>query len=111
MALMVFISGIRGIFGSDLIPENLSRYSCAFGTWLEGQSVVVGRDTRVTGQICEDIVVSSLQSIGCDVIKVGVVPTPTVAMSVLKHKAGGGIVISASHNPAEWNALKLLNSK
>lgn len=111
MSLMISISGIRGIFGTDLTPENITRFSCAFGTWLEGKPVVVGRDTRVTGQLCEDAVTAALQSVGCDVIKVGVVPTPTVAMSVLKHNAGGAIIISASHNPAEWNALKLLNSK
>ncbi len=70
----------------------------------------MGRDSRVTGQICEDIVASTLMSVGCDVVKVGIVPTPTVAMGVLKYKAAGGIIISASHNPAEWNALKLLNS-
>lgn len=108
---MISVSGIRGIFGTDLTPENLTRFTAAYGTWLEGGTVVVGRDTRVTGQICEDIVCSTLQSVGCNVIKVGVVPTPTVAMSVLKHHASGGIIISASHNPEEWNALKLLNNK
>ncbi len=108
---MISVSGIRGIFGTDLTPENLTRFTAAYGSWLKGGKVVVGRDTRVTGQICEDIVVSTLQSVGCDVVKVGVVPTPTVAMGVLKHKANGGIIISASHNPSEWNALKLLNSK
>jgi phosphomannomutase len=111
MALMVSVSGIRGIFGTDLTPENLVHYSAAFGTWLNGGKVVVGRDSRVTGQICEDIVTAALQSTGCDVIKTGIAPTPTVAMTVLKHKAAGGIIISASHNPAEWNALKLLNEK
>ncbi|MGK7370022.1 MAG: hypothetical protein ACNS64_07385, partial [Candidatus Halalkalibacterium sp. M3_1C_030] len=111
MALMISVSGIRGVFGSDLTPQNLTRFTAAFGTWLEGGNVVVGRDTRVTGQICEDIVCATLQSVGCNVIKVGVVPTPTVAMSVLKHKAAGAIIISASHNPSEWNALKLLNEK
>lgn len=111
MSLMISISGIRGIFGTDLTPENITRFSSAFGTWLEGKPVVVGRDTRVTGQLCEDAVTAALQSVGCDVIKVGVVPTPTVAMSVLKHNAGGAIIISASHNPAQWNALKLLNGK
>lgn len=111
MALMISVSGIRGIFGSDLTPQNLTRFTAAYGTWLNGGTVVVGRDTRVTGQICEDIVCATLQSVGCNVIKVGVAPTPTVAMSVLKHKAAGGIIISASHNPSEWNALKLLNSK
>lgn len=110
MALMISVSGIRGIFGTDLTPENLARFTAAYGTWVKGGTVVLGRDSRVTGQICEDIVASTLMSVGCDVIKVGIVPTPTVAMGVLKHKAAGGIIISASHNPAEWNALKLLNS-
>lgn len=111
MALMISVSGIRGIYGTDLTPENLARFTAAYGSWTGSGTVVVGRDTRVTGQICEDIVVSTLQSVGCDVVKAGVVPTPTVAMSVLRHGAAGGIVISASHNPAEWNALKLLNGQ
>lgn len=108
---MVSVSGIRGIFGTDLTPENLVTYAAAFGTWLNGDTVVVGRDSRTTGQICEDIVTATLQSVGCDVVKVGIAPTPTVAMAVLKHKAGGGIILTASHNPEEWNALKLLNDK
>jgi phosphomannomutase len=111
MALMISVSGIRGIFGTDLTPQNLSKFTAAYGTWLQGGTVVVGRDSRVTGKICEDIVAATLASVGCDVIKVGIAPTPTVAMGVLKHKAAGGIIISASHNPAEWNALKLLNEK
>lgn len=111
MSLMVSVSGIRGIFGTDLTPENLVTYTAAYGTWLKGGVVVVGRDTRITGQICEDIVCSTLQSVGCDVIKIGIAPTPTVAMSVLKHKAQGGVILTASHNPEQWNALKLLNSK
>ncbi len=110
MALMVSISGIRGVFGTDLTPENLARFTAAYGTWVNGGTVVLGRDSRVTGQICEDIVASTLMSVGCDVVKVGIVPTPTVAIGVLKYKAAGGIIISASHNPAQWNALKLLNS-
>lgn len=110
MALMVSVSGIRGIFGVDLTPENLARFTAAYGTWVKGGTVVLGRDSRTTGQICEDIVASTLLSVGCNVIKVGIVPTPTVAMGVLKYQAAGGIIISASHNPAEWNALKLLNS-
>lgn len=111
MALMVSISGIRGIFGTDLTPENLSLFTAAYGTWLKKGTVVVGRDSRVTGALCERIVISALQSTGCDVISLGIVPTPTVAMGVLRHRADGGIIISASHNPAEWNALKLLNNK
>ncbi|MEX2403031.1 MAG: phosphoglucosamine mutase, partial [Balneolales bacterium] len=82
-----------------------------FGTWAKGGTIVVGRDSRVTGELCERIVIATLQSVGCNVISLGIVPTPTVAMGVLRHKARGGIIISASHNPAEWNALKLLNEK
>ncbi|MCH8567270.1 MAG: phosphoglucosamine mutase [Balneolales bacterium] len=112
MALMVSVSGIRGIFGTDLNPENLARYSAAFGQWAgKGSTVVLGRDTRVTGELCERVVSAALQSVGCNVVNLGVAPTPTVAMAVLKHKASGGIILSASHNPAEWNALKMLNSK
>ncbi|MDX1590993.1 MAG: phosphoglucosamine mutase [Balneolaceae bacterium] len=111
MALMISVSGIRGIFGSHLTPENLVSFTAAYGTLLNGGTVVLGRDSRVTGQICEDIVCATLQSVGCDVIKVGIAPTPTVAMGVLKHRAAGGIILTASHNPAEWNALKLLNEK
>jgi len=111
MALMISVSGIRGIFGSHLTPQNIVEFTAAYGTWLDGGTVVVGRDSRVTGQICEDIVCATLQSVGCDVVKAGIVPTPTVAMGVLKHSAKGGLIITASHNPAEWNALKMLNEK
>lgn len=111
MSLMVSVSGIRGIFGSALHPENLVTYAAAFGEWCKKGTVVVGRDSRVTGEIVESIVTATLQSVGCTVILIGIAPTPTVAMSVLQHKANGGIIISASHNPAQWNALKLLNSK
>lgn len=111
MSLMISVSGIRGVFGTDLTPENLVRFTAAYGTWIDKGSVVVGRDTRVTGKICEDFVASTLQSVGCDVIKVGIATTPTVAMSVLNHRADGAVILSASHNPAEWNALKMLNSK
>lgn len=111
MSLMISVSGIRGIFGSHLNPENLVQFTAAYGTWLKGGTVVVGRDSRVTGQICEDIVCATLQSVGCSVIKTGIVPTPTVAMGVLRHHAAGGIILTASHNPEQWNALKLLNNK
>ncbi|WP_340103658.1 phosphoglucosamine mutase [Rhodohalobacter sp. 8-1] len=111
MALMISVSGIRGIFGTHLTPQNIVEFTAAYGTWLKGGTVVVGRDSRVTGQICEDIVCATLQSVGCDVVKAGIVPTPTVAMGVLKHKAKGGLIITASHNPEQWNALKMLNEK
>src|SRR5699024_168914 len=96
MALMISVSGIRGIFGTDLTPENLTRFTAAFGSWAQNGKIIVGRDTRVTGQICEDIVSATLQSVGCDVVKVGVASTPTVAMAVLKHQADGAIIISRS---------------
>lgn len=108
---MISVSGIRGIFGTHLTPQNIVEFTAAYGTWLDGGTVVVGRDSRVTGQICEDIVCATLQSVGCSVVKAGIVPTPTVAMGVLKHGAKGGLIITASHNPAEWNALKMLNGK
>ncbi|MEX0662354.1 MAG: phosphoglucosamine mutase [Balneolaceae bacterium] len=111
MALMISVSGIRGIFGTHLTPQNLVNFTAAYGTWLNGGTVVVGRDTRITGQICEDIVCATLQSVGCDVVKAGIATTPTVAMGVLKHHAKGGIILTASHNPAEWNAIKMLNSE
>lgn len=108
---MKSVSGIRGIFGEDLNPINLATFTAAYGQFIGKGSVVVGRDSRVSGAICEAIVASTLQSLGINVILVGIVPTPTVAMAVLTHKAQGGIIISASHNPGEWNALKLLNGK
>ena len=108
---MISVSGIRGIFGSDLTPENLTTFTAAFGTWAKGGAIVVGRDSRVTGPLCESIICSVLRSIGCDVITVGLASTPTIAMAVLNHQAAGGIIISASHNPAEWNALKLIDGE
>ena len=115
--LIASISGIRGIFGAGLDPAVLVENAGAFGAWCRRQTtgsaptVIVGRDARVTGELCQSIVMASLRSTGCDVIDAGLSTTPTVEMAVLKEQAAGGIVISASHNPAEWNALKLLNSK
>lgn len=114
MSLIVSISGIRGVFGTGLHPANLVGFSAAYGHWARERAdsplIVVGRDSRVTGQICEDVVCATLQAAGCDVIRTGIVPTPTLAMAVMHHRATGGIVISASHNPGQWNALKLLDS-
>ncbi|MEZ4695611.1 MAG: phosphoglucosamine mutase [Rhodothermales bacterium] len=116
--LIASISGIRGIFGAGLDPEALVRYASAYAEWqvnrLRGQRrplVVVGRDGRVTGDLCASIVRGSLQACGCDVVDAGLATTPTVEMAVLIEKADGGIILSASHNPAEWNALKLLNER
>src|SRR5256714_11049917 len=118
--LMVGVSGVRGIVGTDLTDEVVSRWARAFGTWARegtgdggretGPSVVVGRDARTSGPAFAAAVTAGLTSVGCDVIDVGLVPTPTVQLAVEHHHAGGGIAITASHNPIEWNALKFIGS-
>ncbi len=117
--LMVSISGIRGIFGAGLDASVLVNFAMAYGTWTRRRAraagraplVVVGRDARVTGEVCARLVTATLQSVGCDVVDAGLATTPTVEMAVLFENAQGGIILSASHNPAQWNALKLLNEK
>ena len=116
--LIASISGIRGIFGSGLDAETIVRYAAAYGTWIRRRArgtekplVVVGRDGRVTGPISLSLTIAALQSTGCDVINADLATTPTVEMAVIKENAGGGIILSASHNPVEWNALKLLNDR
>src|SRR5216110_1347688 len=108
--LMVGVSGIRGIVGKDLTDEVVGRYARAFGRWAKARTpvVVVGRDARESGPAFERAVVDGLGSVGCAVVKVGLVPTPTVQLAVEHHAAGGGIAITASHNPIEWNALKFI---
>jgi len=106
--LMVSISGIRGVVGDSLTPEVVVNYACAFGQWAGGGTVIVGRDTRMTGEMIQQWVTASLQSVGCDVMEVGICPTPTIQYVVERQKAAGGIAITASHNPIEWNALKLI---
>ena len=110
--LMVGVSGIRGIVGKDLTEEIVARYASAFGLWAKERKplVVVGRDARESGPAFERAVVAGLVSVGCSVVKVGLVPTPTVQLAVEHHAAGGGIAITASHNPIEWNALKFIGS-
>ncbi len=115
--LIESISGIRGIFGAGLDAHVLVRYALAFGSWCQQKSsdlpqrIVVGRDARTSGEVCAQIVTATLRSLGLDVVDAGLAPTPTVAMAVLFEQARGGIVLSASHNPENWNALKLLNEK
>ncbi len=117
--LIASISGIRGIVGDGLDPSVLVRYGGAFGSWVreraeaQGRSpvVVVGRDARPSGAACAQVVIGTLRGMGCDVVDVGLAATPTVEMAVLRHEAAGGIILSASHNPEEWNALKLLNER
>lgn len=108
--LMIGVSGIRGIVGKDLTEPIVARYAGAFGLWAKERKplVVVGRDARESGPAFERAVVDGLVSVGCSVIKVGLVPTPTVQLAVEHHAAGGGIAITASHNPIEWNALKFI---
>ena len=119
--LMVGVSGVRGIVGKDLTPEVVTRWARAFGTWVledgklergkgNGSAVVVGRDARASGPAFAAAVTTGLTSVGCDVIDIGLVPTPTVQLAVEHHHAGGGIAITASHNPIEWNALKFIGS-
>lgn len=107
---MVSISGIRGEIGSSLTPAVVQKYTLAFGTYLKGGTVVVGRDSRVSGPFILDIVKGCLVATGCRVIEIGIVPTPTVQMAVEYHKAAGGIAITASHNPIQWNGLKFMDA-
>src|SRR5438105_4106452 len=117
--LMVGVSGVRGIVGKDLTEEIVARWARAFGAWARENGkretgkgkrdvVVVGRDARTSGPAFAAAVTAGLTSVGCDVIDVGLVPTPTVQLAVEHHHAGGGIAITASHNPIEWNALKFI---
>jgi len=108
--LMIGISGVRGVVGDNLTPELLVRLGQAFGTYVDSGTVVVGRDTRVSGDMVKHAVFSGLLSAGCRIIDVGVCGTPSAAMMVPALRAAGGIVISASHNPIEWNALKFFRS-
>jgi phosphomannomutase len=119
MALIKSISGIRGTIGGKpgdtLSPLDVVRFTAAYGTWLMQQSsnkkVIIGRDGRISGEMVQRIVVSTLNALGLDVVDLGLSTTPTVEMSVGFEQAAGGIILTASHNPKEWNALKLLNSK
>ena len=124
MSLMKSISGIRGtiggIPGSGLTPVDLISFTSAFGQWLKEEAaplsgskyrVVVGRDARISGPILDSLVCNTLRLFGIDVVGLGMATTPTVEMAVIKSVADGGIILTASHNPRNWNALKLLNSR
>ena len=120
MALIKSISGIRGTIGGavgeGLTPVDAVKYAAAYGTWLMrtapiNPTVVLGRDARLSGEMVSRLVIGALQGVGLDVIDVGLSTTPTVEMAVGYKKAGGGIILTASHNPKQWNALKLLNEK
>jgi phosphomannomutase len=109
--LMVSVSGVRGLVGLDLTPEVVARWAAAFGTWAKNgkrNRIVVGRDARTSGPMFAGAATAGLNSVGCDVIDVGLVATPTVQLAVEHHRAAGGIILTASHNPIEWNALKFV---
>jgi phosphomannomutase len=108
--LMKSVSGVRGIVGESFTPELLAQAGKAFAMYCKRGTVVVGRDSRPTGEALSMNLISILLLNGCDVIDLGIVPTPTVQVMVEELGAAGGIVISASHNPVEWNALKLINA-
>lgn len=118
MALIKSISGIRGTIGGKpgtaLTPIDIVKFTTAYGAWVAQQGssskeIIVGRDGRISGEMVRNLVVATLQSLGFDVLDLGLSTTPTVEMAVKLEKAAGGIILTASHNPKEWNALKLLN--
>lgn len=119
MALIKSISGIRGTIGGktndNLTPLDVVKFAAAYGSWLMQQSdnhtVVIGRDGRISGEMVSSLVVNTLLGLGLNVVDLGLSTTPTVEMAVQFENAAGGIILTASHNPKEWNALKLLNSK
>ncbi len=111
---MIGVSGIRGRVGFGLSPEVFARYAAAFGAWAlatgKGTAVVLGRDSRVSGPLFHQVARAALESVGADVIDLGVTTTPTLQMAVEHHRAAGGLGITASHNPIEWNALKFIGA-
>ncbi len=121
MTLIKSISGIRGTIGDKvgegLTPQDIVKFSAAFGSWLVSKtnknktSIVLGRDARISGKMVQQLISGTLVGLGIDVIDIGLATTPTTEMEVVRHQANGGIIITASHNPVQWNALKLLNDK
>jgi phosphomannomutase len=119
VALIKSISGIRGTIGGKpgegLTPLDVVKFTSAYGSWVIRQTqnpkVVIGRDARISGEMVSKLVTATLQGLGIDVIDLGLSTTPTVELAVPLEKAGGGIILTASHNPIQWNALKLLNDK
>ena len=103
--LMTSISGVRGIVGDGLDPEIIVKYIQAYGDFVERGKVMIGRDSRISGEMVKNITAGTLMAKGIDVVDLGICPTPTVQFNVKELNASGGIAISASHNPNEWNAL------
>src|ERR1700704_1653198 len=109
--LKISISGVRGVIGDSLSPAMLTRFAQAFGTYIGSGTVVIGRDPRTSGEMVKQAVIAGLLSSGCRVIDIGMCPVPTIQLLVRHHHAHGGIAITASHNPAEWNALKFIGAE
>jgi phosphomannomutase len=111
-SLLISVSGVRGIVGvrEGLTPDFVSRFAAAFGSWCGRGKIVVGGDCRISREMVQHAVFSGLLAVGSEVVDLGVCPTPTVELAVRKLRARGGIAITASHNPIQWNALKLVNS-
>jgi phosphomannomutase len=108
--LKISISGVRGVIGDSLTPAMLTRFAQAFGTYIGSGTVVIGRDPRTSGEMVKQAVIAGLLSSGCRVCDIGMCPVPTIQLLVRRHHAQGGIAITASHNPAEWNALKFVGA-
>ncbi len=108
---MISVAGIRGIVGDSLRPETFLRYILAFGTMANGGTIVVGTDSRLTRDMMRHLAFAGLESTGCSIIDIGLAPTPTIAMAVRDLRVSGGIAITASHNPPQWNAYKFFDSK
>jgi phosphomannomutase len=114
--LMVSVSGVRGRVGAGLTPEVVARFAAAFGAYIRERSgsdrprIVLARDSRTSGPMFGRVVAAALQSVGCDIVDIGIAPTPTALFNIGALDADGGIVVTASHNPVEWNALKLASS-
>lgn len=108
--LMASVSGVRGIVGEGLTPETLVKYVSAFGQKNSGGKIVVGGDPRVSNKFIRPLVKSTLMACGCDVVDIGITPTPTVQIMTEKLRASGGIAITASHNPIQWNGLKFIGA-
>src|SRR6266576_2308364 len=106
--LKISISGVRGVIGESLTPILLTRFAQAFGTYAGARTIVIGRDPRTSGEMVKQAVIAGLLSSGCRILDLGMCPVPTIQLLVRHHRAHGGIAITASHNPAEWNALKFI---
>src|SRR6056297_1228117 len=121
MTLIKSISGIRGTIGGKpgdgLSTLDVVKFTAAYATWVKQNSgnqkikIVVGRDARISGEMVSSLVVATLVGMGCDVVNIGLATTPTTEIAVTEEQADGGLILTASHNPKQWNALKMLNSK